>query len=255
MDCLFLGLGQRQDHRHQQDWDGTKHLHPTGQNQRRNRKSPAFDKWGSQTTACSAKNHHQWPPYAKCPGFRISSPQQKHSQYRWAEPKKAVWMGVCGKPLNPKGPPKPASWRQEPPHVLLSSAWVRKGSKLPRASCSVTMPRTVPSSHGVQFWETAFPVWQWPAGSNLRVMMMLHEKPREVFLQPRFSRFPNSAPSQKQFPSAESREVKVSPANPFRSVFHPNQTKILFIYHSIQSFMILGFTPYAEAEKKTKTKD
>ena len=41
-----------------------------------------------------------------------------------------------------------------------------------------------------------------------------HEKPREVFLQPRFSGFPNSAPSQKQFLSAESREVKVSPANP-----------------------------------------
>jgi hypothetical protein len=79
-------------------------------------------------------------------------------------------------------------------------------------------------------------------------MRMLHEKPREVFLQPRFSGFPNSAPSQKQFLSAESREVKVSPANPFRSVFHPNQTKILFLYHSNQSFMILGFTPYAEAE-------
>ena len=48
----------------------------------------------------------------------------------------------------------------------------------------------------------------------------------------------------------------VSPANPFRSVFHPNQTKILFIYHSIQAFMILGFATYAEAEiKKTKTND
>jgi hypothetical protein len=79
-------------------------------------------------------------------------------------------------------------------------------------------------------------------------MRMLHEKPREVFLQPRFSGFPNSAPSQKQFLSAESREVKVSPANPFRSVFHPNQTKILFIYHSNQSLIILGFAPYAEAE-------
>jgi len=58
----------------------------------------------------------------------------------------------------------------------------------------------------------------------------------------------NSAPSQKQFLSAESREVMVSPAIPFRSVFHPNQTKILFIYHSNQSLIILGFTPYAEAE-------
>ena len=48
----------------------------------------------------------------------------------------------------------------------------------------------------------------------------------------------------------------MSPATPFRSVFHPNQTKIVFLYHSIQAFMILGFTYYAEAEiKKTKTKD
>jgi len=48
----------------------------------------------------------------------------------------------------------------------------------------------------------------------------------------------------------------VSPANPFRSVFHPNQTKILFLYHSNQSLIILGFAPYAEAEiKKTKTND